>query len=140
MKFKSTSRDEITKRILLAKTYSADAHSALISPQVRFTMAYDTARMWCEIVVRAEGRLIKATKGNHEKKIDAIIEFLGHEVEETVGRLQQARETRNRVMYDGEIGFVTGTTAEQLIQVLDELEVAVMAWLKNKHPDLLPLV
>jgi hypothetical protein len=135
-----TSRDEITKRILAAGTYSTDARSSKISPQARYSLAYTAARMWCEIVLRAEDMRVTGQIGHHEKTIAAVVEYLGPEIKPTLTQLQRERRTRNKLEYDGEIGFVTGTTADNLIQILDELEEAVIAWLKEKHPDLLPLV
>lgn len=135
-----TSRDEITKKILAARTYSTGARNSDIPPQARYSLAYTAARMWCEIVLRAEDMRVTGQTGYHEKTIAAVLEYLGPKIKPTLTQLQRARGTRNKLEYDGEIGFVTETTADNLIQILDELEEAVMEWLKEKHPDLLPLV
>jgi hypothetical protein len=140
VKFKGTSRDEITKKILMAQMFGSDARDGKHPPAVEFTLAYEAARMWCEIVLRAQGLLVRRSVGHHEQTIDAVVRFLGPDVEPIVRQLQQTRKARNEVIYSGEIGFVTKTRAELLLRTLDQLEKMVLAWLKEKHPDLFPLL
>lgn len=139
MKFKSTSRDEIAKKILAAQTFGNSAREGNNPPPVKFTLAYDAARIWCEIVLRAEGIIPRSSRGHHEKTISAIVRYLGTEAEPIANQLQQARKTRNDVMYSGELGYVSGSSAENLIETLNKLEKLVLEWLREKHPDLLPM-
>ena len=140
MRIRGSSRDEISKRVLAARMYGDDARKSERPAAVRFTQAYEACRMWCEIVLRAEGYLVKGSTGHHERIIAAIPLYLGAQAEPIAAHLQEARRSRNRVMYDGEIGFVTAAETELLLETLTQLESAVNIWLQEKHPDLLPLV
>jgi hypothetical protein len=140
VKYKSTSRDEITKRILTARTWGDAARNENNPTAVRYTLAYDAARIWCEIVLRAEGLLVKGTAGHHAQTISAAGKYLGPEVEPLLNQLQQARKARNQLLYEGEIGYVTDSRVAHLIEILDSLEKAVVHWLEENHQDLLPLL
>jgi hypothetical protein len=69
MKHELTSRDEISKKIITARTLGEGAHTRDLSPAVQFTLAYDAARVWCEVILRAEGNRIGSGGGHHERTI-----------------------------------------------------------------------
>ena len=140
MKFRRTSRDEISKLVTTARTYSHDARVESVSLGTRFQMAYESARMWCEIVVRAEGQRLTSRTGHHEKVIQSLTTYVGTDMEDLVTCLGRARKTRHRIMYEGAIHEVTPDDVADLLNVLDELEERVTEWLKGNHPDLLPLL
>ena len=138
--FKRTSSDEITKKIITARSWTLSARTPNLPSGVKYTLAYDACRMWCEIVLRAENVRVRGTHGHHAQTIDKAADYLGKEKFEVLqNRLQQARKTRNSVLYDGEIEYVTSSVVDDLFETLDELEEMVTLWLKEKHPDLLPL-
>ena len=139
MKFKSSSRDEISNKVTAARHYSEQARIPGISPAIQFTLAYDAARMWCEVVVRAEGLRI-SRQGYHEKTIKTVAEYLGEEIVPIVNHLDRVRKARNKIQYDGLLDQVSSTDVEELLESLDDLSEKVTAWLKQKHPDLLPLL
>jgi hypothetical protein len=135
----NTSRDEISKKVLTARAFGTGAKSAQNPPVVRFTLSYDTARIWCEIVIRAEGGRVGAGAGHHEKTIKLAAEILGPEARGILLRLDRARKARNEVLYEGQIELVSPEDVEALGAIVDELQELVLSWLKTNHPDLLPL-
>jgi len=138
--FKRTSSDEIIKKIITTRSWSESSRNPDLPSGIRYTLAYDACRMWCEVVLRSENVRVKSTFGHHSQTIDKAADFLGEEFNVLQSRLHQARKTRNSVMYDGEIDYVTPSSVDNLIGTLDELEKIVMTWLEEKHPDLIPLV
>ena len=140
MKHELTSRDEISKKILTARTVGKDAHTPGLSPSGQFTQAYEAARIWCEIVLRAEGMRVGSGGGHHERTIKLAAEILGDESEPVMKFLDRARKARNAVMYDGEVLQISPTDARDILQVLDNFQNAVASWLQTNHPDLLPLL
>ena len=139
MKSERTSRDEISKKIVTARTFLQSARSGENPPAVRFTLAYEAARVWCETVVRAEGLRVSGASGHHERTIRAAAEILGTESKPIMLQLDRARKARNAVMYEGGIETVSAADAEEFIGVVDKFEEIVTAWLKKNHPDLLPI-
>ncbi len=138
--FKRTSSDEITKKIITARSWTLSLRTPGLTLGVKYTLAYDACRMWCEIVLRAENVRVRSTHGHHAQTIDRVSVYLGEKYEVLQNRVQQARKTRNSVLYEGEIEYVTSSVADNLLETLDELEEMVIKWLEEKHPDLLPLV
>jgi len=138
--FKRTSSDEVAKKIIIARSWAQSARTPILPSELKYTVAYDACRMWCEIVLRAENVRVRSTHGHHAQTIDMVTDFLGDDFEAMRNRLQQARKTRNSVLYEGEIEYVTASIVEDLLVTLNELEAMVMSWLKEKHSDLLPLL
>jgi hypothetical protein len=135
----NTSRDEISKKVLTARAFGTGAKSTQNPPVVRFTLSYDSARIWCEIVIRAEGGRVGAGAGHHEKTIKLAAEILGPEARAILLRLDRARKARNEVLYEGQMELVSPDDVEALAVIVDELQELVLSWLKVNHPDLLPL-
>jgi len=140
MKYKRTSRDEISKLVTTARTYSLDARVESLSLGARFQLAYESARMWSEIVIRAEGKRLASRMKHHEKVIQSIAGIIGPEMEEMVEYLGNVRKKRHLIMYEGAISEVSPDDVAELMKVLDELEKRVIEWLESNHPDLLPLL
>lgn len=92
MKFKRTSRDEISKLVTTARTYSQDARVESLSPATKFQLAYESARMWCEIAIRAEGQRITSRLKHHEKVIRKLIDIIGPEIHQMVNYLWHGEE------------------------------------------------
>jgi len=140
MKNELTSRDEISKKFITAQTIGKDAHTPGLSPAVQFTLAYDAARVWCEIVLRAEGMRIGSGGGHHERTIKLAAKILGAEAASALLFLDRARKARNAMMYDGEVMQITATDARDILEFLDNLQTLVSSWLQTNHPDLMPLI
>ena len=54
--------------------------------------------------------------------------------------LDRARKNRNIVEYESGIETITASDVERLLENLDTLQNIVINWLKENHPDLLPLL
>jgi hypothetical protein len=111
-----------------------------LDPAIRFNLAYEAARTWCEVVLRAQGLRMPGGLGHHEKTIAAASKVLGPEFQRLFDYIDDARKSRNKIMYDGEIEAVTAKDAEDLASTVDKLETLVTGWLNQNHPDLMPLV
>jgi len=140
MSLKSTSRDEISKRIVVARTRGEDARCDRISSAAQFTLAYDAVRVWCEVVLRSQGIRIGAVPGHHEKTISEAAKILGIDSQPIMKILDRARKNRNIVEYESGIETITASDVERLLESLDILQNIVTNWLKENHPDLLPLL
>ena len=140
MKYKRTSRDEISKLVTTARTYSRDARVESLSPGTQFQLAYESARMWSEIVTRAEGQRLSSRARHHERIIRNLAAIVGPEMENIADYLGAVRKRRHLIMYEGAISEVSPDDVAELMKVLDELEKRVIEWLESNHPDLLPLL
>jgi hypothetical protein len=140
MKYKRTSRDEISKLVTTARTYSRDARVESLSLGARFQLAYESARMWSEIVIRAEGQRLASRTRHHEKVIQNMADIIGSDMKDLAEYLGTVRKKRHLIMYEGAISEVSPDDVTDLLKVLDELEKRVTDWLESNHPDLLPLM
>jgi trans-aconitate methyltransferase len=140
MKSKSTSRDEISKRIIVARTRGDDARCDQISLVTRFTSAYDAIRTWCEVILRAEGVRIGTGPGHHEKTINGAAKILGIDSKPIMLVLDRARKNRNKVEYESGIETISEADVTRILENLDMIRNLATSWLQQHHPDLLPLL
>ena len=119
--FKRTSSDEINRKIIAARSWAHQARIHDLTPDVKYRLAYDSCRMWCEIVLRAENVRVKGKPGYHAQIIEKVSDYLGEDFDTIQRHLQQARKIRNSVAYEGEIEYVTASAVENLIVTIDEL-------------------
>ena len=135
--FKKTSRDEINRLIRSAVHYREQAGTIGLSPTIVYNLAYDSARMWCEVVVRASGIIIKSGYGHQERVINEMNKIIGKESDEMAVYLDRVRKTRNIILYDGEFDRITRQDATDLMETLIEFENTVLDWVRKNHPDLI---
>lgn len=89
----------------------------------------------CTILVYAEGFRPERTL-QHYRTIQALPIILGEKRKVDADYLDSCRSKRNTVEYDS-VGAATGNDARELIEFVKELKTSVLAWLKEKHPELL---
>ncbi|QYM78954.1 hypothetical protein K0B96_16870 [Horticoccus luteus] len=115
----------------------ADAASGGISADWQYGIAYNAALKLCTILLYAEGW--KPAKGAlaHSRTLGALPHILGATRQGDADYLEGCRQKRNTVEYDY-AGGATKQDAEELIAFGHELRAGVLAWLKKKHPVLMP--
>lgn len=130
-------RREISNRIQGARISAKDASVSDLTIYGQFKGFYDAAMMWCELVLRAEGWVTQAG-GHHEAAVTGFYHFLDNDVEQLAIFLDGCRKTRHNLRYDWEPTVVSDIEVEELAEAVIELETIVIAWIKEKHPQLLP--
>ena len=136
LKRHKTSREEIENLFGIVDRDLADAKEEHLSADWRFGIAYNAALKLCTILVAAEGyRPEKALQ--HYRTIQALPLILGPERSSDATYLDACRAKRNTVEYDY-AGGATDADANELIEYGAELRLAVVKWLKAKHPELAP--
>jgi len=73
----------------------------------------------------------------HYRTLQALPLILGPTRKDDAAYLDTCRSKRNIVEYDY-VGGITAADAQELIAFAAQLGTDVMAWMKAKHPDLLP--
>jgi uncharacterized protein (UPF0332 family) len=86
------------------------------------------------VVLRAEGYRT-AGAGHHATVIKALRMIIGSEANELADYLDACRSRRNTVDYDG-IDVATEADVAELIAEVHGLQVMVVGWLAEHHPDL----
>jgi len=115
----------------------ADASSDAISVDNQYSLAYRAALMLCTILLYAEGYASGKGQGSHIWPINALPLILGEEHWANADYLDGCRGKRNRLEYE----YIGATTPEDVAVLLEYghgLRATVLAWLKEKHPDLVP--
>jgi hypothetical protein len=111
----------------------ADKHE--ISSDWRFGIAYNAALKLCTVLIHASGyRPEKALQ--HYRTIMALPLILGKVREKDAAYLDACRTKRNTAEYDM-AGVATDADADELIEFAKGLRKEVLAWLREKHPNLL---
>ena len=87
------------------------------------------------MLLHAEG--YRAGQGlQHYRTIQALPLILGPERAADANYLDVCRSKRNTVEYD-RIGATSMNDVVELLQFVRELRTDVLAWMKNRHPELL---
>jgi hypothetical protein len=131
-----TSPEEIRNLWLVADRDIKDAASGGVSADWCFNIAYNAALQLCTLLLYAEGYEPAKGQLTHYRILQALPLILPNRTDDAE-YLDGCRETRNKVEYD-HAGFATKKDAAELIEFSNELRTAVMAWLKDKHPELVP--
>ena len=140
MPLKKSSRDEISKLITMARSYQREAARGVLEPAISYHLAYEAVRMLCEVVVRAQGLRVRKREGHHKYVISEAMEQLGMGNSSLEKYLVKASRNRNDIMYEGEIDLVSLSDTRELVKVLGDLENIIINWLREHHPDLIPLL
>jgi hypothetical protein len=133
-----TSPEEIKNLWLLADRDLKDAASGGITPDWRYNIAYNAALQLCTLLLHAEGYAPAKGQLLHYRVLQTLPLILPGR-EHDAEYLDRCRQTRNKVEYD-HAGTASKADADELIQFTTELRTAVLAWLKEKHPGLVPAV
>jgi uncharacterized protein (UPF0332 family) len=131
-----TSAAEIRDLWLIAGRDLKDAESGGISPDWQYGIAYNAALKLCTILLYAEGYRPEKQLA-HYRTLQALPVILGAQRQDDGDFLERCRRKRNTVEYD-HAGGASKEEAEELIRFSHELRDEVLAWLKAKHPSLVP--
>ena len=133
----NTSAAEIRDLWLIVERDLADAASGGISADWQYGIAYNAALKLCTILLYVEG--YKPAKGAmaHTRTLNALPYILGSKRQADAEYLEGCRRKRNTVEYDY-AGGASRSDATELIAFGHELRSDVLAWLREKHPGLVP--
>jgi hypothetical protein len=129
---------DIAQRIQLARLAVEESGIPGLRPGRRFQILYEAAYRWSETVLRSEGWRTKG-EGHHEALFSALPHFLGEGAGKIARYLDRCRRKRNLITYGIDLPPVTDYQVEELAKIVRDLESIVLAWLREKHPQLAPL-
>ena len=105
-----------------------------LSADWQFNIAYNAALQLCSILLNAEGWRPERNLA-HYRTLQSLPLILGNDWQNDADYLDTCRSKRNKIEYDA-IGQVTGAEAKELADFAKKLRKEVLAWLKEKHPEL----
>jgi hypothetical protein len=109
-----------------------------VSPDNRFSLAYNAALKLCTIALYAEGHeASRKVAGHHNTVTSSLPHTLGREQEQTSRMLSLCSRKRSQAVYE-QVGVVTERDAEELVETARQLRTDVIDWLKRAHPELVP--
>lgn len=129
LKPEPSSRDEIKSLLTIVDRDLADAEVAGVSEDRRFEAAFSAARTCANIALRASGYRTAIQAGHHLKTIESLDPKL-------IQRLKTLSKKRNATSYDS-AGNVSNEELLLAIKTAIELRLGVLAWVQEKHPELL---
>jgi hypothetical protein len=128
-----TTRDQIASQLALVDRDLKDTGSD-VSADWQFNIAYNAALQLCSILLNAEGWRPDRNLA-HYRTLQSLPLILGSDWQNDADYLDTCRNKRNKTEYEA-IGQVTEAEAKELAEFAKKLRKAVMAWLKEKHPEL----
>ena len=128
---------EVADLLRIAEGTLRDAEVEQVSADTRYVCAYKAARCLCDLALRAEGYQVTKGQGSHKRVIESLEHTLGSGQKAMVAYLDLCSRKRNQLDYDipGTVG--TGDV-EELVAKAKELRDAVLEWLNDRHPELVP--
>jgi uncharacterized protein (UPF0332 family) len=134
LKIHRTSWEEISHLLDIVERDLNDAERD-ISTDWRFGIAYNAALKLCRILLSAE-EYRPSHDSQHYRTLAALPEILGDTKKADAEYLDDCRKKRNILEYDY-VGGVSESDADELIKFVKEFRGEVIAWLKEKHPELI---
>lgn len=113
----------------------SDAAVDAVSEDRRFEAAFNAARSAASVALRASGYRTATQLGHHLKTIESLELTIGADAS-VVHKLRVFSKKRNATSYDS-AGNISAGELDQAIELATELQQNVIAWLRNKHPELL---
>jgi uncharacterized protein (UPF0332 family) len=129
-----SSRGQIAELFAIVDRDLADARTERLSPDWQFGIAYNAALKLCTILLHAEGYRPEKTLA-HYRTLQALPLIMGEKRTEDADYLEACRAKRNTAEYDT-AGRISPEEARELIAFAEELNAAVGAWLRERHPEL----
>lgn len=111
-----------------------DARVEAISDDRRFEAAFNAARTAANVALRACGYRTATQLGHHLKTIESLELTIGADAQ-SIQTLRAFSKKRNATSYDS-AGNVTVQELEMMLELAQELEEKVSAWLRKNHPKL----
>ena len=128
---------EMTQLFAVVDREIHDASIKEISADGRFMHAYDAALNICAVALRASGYAVVKGQGHHKRTIASLPLSMGTKFQEIADQVEVASRLRGQAMYD-RVDVVQDNDAIELLQTARELRRAVIGWLRQLHPLLLP--
>ena len=129
------SANEIQDLVRVVDRDLADSTAESLSADWRMNIAYNAALQAAAAALAASG--YRASRDQHHfRLIQSLRETLGMEVD-TVNTLHAFRKKRNITGYE-RAGLVSDADAAAMRALAQRLREAVVAWLEERHPELLP--
>ena len=133
---RKTTQEELEKLRELGEQQLDDAarsKEAGLSADARFGLAYDAARTFATLVMRAEGYRVKSSHGAHRTTFEGLAAVGDKAISQNFDYFDLARQKRNELTYD-RVGVVSEQEAEELLQKAQRFSETVEIWLSRNHP------
>ncbi len=128
---------EVAQPLKVVDREISDADAGGLSCDGRFMHAYDAALVLCKVALRAEGYAVTKGQGHHKYMIESLKFTLGTPWNETSDFLEYCSRKRGQALYE-QVGVVGEKDANELLAQAKKLQGDVLAWLEDRHPELVP--
>ncbi len=135
LRVESSSPEEIRDLFGIVARNLQDAKVDAISDDLRFQAAFGAALTAANAALRASGYRTRVQTGHHYKVVESL-EFTVKSDPKLIQKLQVFSRKRNATNYDA-AGNVSRQDLEQAIQVANELQQNIAAWVQQNHPELM---
>jgi len=130
-----SSREEIQGLLGVVDRSLQDAEAPGISPDGKFSLAYNAALQCAVAALAAEGYR-PSRQSKHYHAIESLELTLG-EPSDSVRFLHAASKKRNVAFYERS-GSISDAEVDELMVYAKELRSKLVSWLKKNHEELLP--
>ena len=114
-----------------------DAAVPQLSADRRFATAYNAALQLATIALNAHGYRAAGGLGNHQIILQSLPEIMGAGAQARADYLDACRAKRNLTDYRRS-GVASESEAAQLLEEAKTFKTELLAWLRAKHPHLVP--
>jgi len=128
--------EEIAGFMALADRDIHDAQSRELSEDWQFNIAYNAALQLAIAALAASGYRVDRGGAHHHHAVQSLAHTLELDAE-TVRLFDRFRKKRNVSEYDS-VGTITRQEAKEMLALATRLREQLAAWLRSKHPRLLP--
>ncbi|SRR6266702_6199062 len=135
LKAEPSSAAEIAALFSIVTRALKDAKVEAISDDLRFQAAFSAALTAANIALRASGYRTKVQAGHHQKVVESL-ELTLKADPKLIQKMKVFSKKRNALSYDS-AGNVSQQELEQAIKIAGELQQSTVAWLNEKHPELM---
>jgi hypothetical protein len=132
----TTSAAEVAHLLAVIDRDLADAGLAQLSADRRFATAYNAALQLATTALHAAGYRA-AGAGHHWATLHVLPDVMGAAVRARADYLDTCRSKRNVTDYD-RAGEISLREVEEIVNEVTAFRADLVAWLRSKHPALLP--
>ena len=126
-------KEELAQLRAVAERNLADARIETLSTDGKFGHAYEAARAFATIVVRASGYRVKSARGAHYSTFVALEAADPKRFARHAAYFNTCREKRNDLSYEL-AGVVTDSEAGELLREVPAFQALVDEWLRGHAP------